>query len=577
MLVSLLLRAATMPSTTLAATMRARCVASTRSFRLVVAALPERRERITLGGELLFSSSTSPTSGNRSTSSTSTSSSSSSSSSSVARPELQHQRSPIPSRTTLPPKIAVVGGDPKKVASVVPQARPATDREIDELAELIASSETVTVLTGSGISTESGIPDYRSPGSGAYATGFKPMTVQQFLSGPTARARYWTRSFFGWGTFSTCRPAASHESIARLQRLGWVANNVENSESENGSGSVGSENGGGGGGTQSDFSSFRSAAVGEHGAIITQNVDRLHQAAGSRGVLELHGTTHVVRCLNADCGHRIPRSEFQGMLAALNPEAAAAAARADAAAAAAASVPTSVRERKANAKPAEPGGLYRRDATDDGGGAGRPRGAPDAAAVVVGGCGAVAAAADDPAVLPLPSSATARGDDNDNDNQRKNPLLKAHEGAEGAPISVPFRRPDGDVEVADAGEGAFLVPDCPRCGTGNLMPDVVFFGDSLPKKRAEAAKNRAAASDLLLVVGTSVQVFSAFRLVQSCADNGGRIAIVNAGPTRADALDAVVMKLPCLAGETFARLARHPSLASPRPVGEAASARTRPR
>ena len=326
------------------------------------------------------------------------------------------------SPTAPPPKIAVVSGDPDKIASVVPQARQATQREIDELAELIASSKTVTVLTGSGISTESGIPDYRSPGSGAYATGFKPMTVQQFLSGPTARARYWTRSFFGWNTFSRCRPAASHEAIARLQRLGWVANN-----------DVGA-------------------------GIITQNVDRLHQAAGSTSVLELHGTTHVVRCLNSECDHRFPRPEFQGMLEALNPEAAAAAAVADAASSANASATTTTTTtaRKAAAKPAEPGGLYRRDADDDGGGAGRPRGSPGAPpiAVVVGGCGAVAD--DDPSLSSSVSSSS-------------NPLRAVHEGAESAPISVPFRRPDGDVEVADAGTG-FSVPSCPRCQKGDLMP-----------------------------------------------------------------------------------------------------------
>lgn len=361
--------------------------------------------------------------------------------------------------------------------------------------------------------------------------------VQQFLSGPTARARYWTRSFFGWGTFSTCKPAASHESIARLQRLGWVANNVADL----------------GISSSHDIST---SEVGESGGIITQNVDRLHQAAGSRGVLELHGTTHVVRCLNAECSHRLPRARFQEMLEARNPEAAAAAAAADAAAAAGA---TKDRVTKAT-KPAEPGGLWRKDAADDGGGAGRPRGAPPPPApapapVVVGGCGAIA---DDAPQLSI------------------DPLRAVHEGAESAPISVPFRRPDGDVELADAGEG-FAVPDCPACGVGNLMPDVVFFGDSLPKARAEAAKARAANSDLLLVVGTSVQVFSAFRLVQACADAGGKVAIINAGPTRADSLEAVTMKLPCLAGETFARLARHPSLAMPRPVGAASSAGTRPK
>lgn len=390
--------------------------------------------------------------------------------------------------------------------------------------------------------------------------------MQQFLSGPTARARYWTRSFFGWGTFSSCRPAASHESIARLQRLGWVANNVDFEESGDGSPATAA--------TATALAAINAAAVGEvGGGIITQNVDRLHQAAGSRGVIELHGTTHVVRCLNDRCGHRIPRAEFQGMLAELNPEAARAAAAADAAAAAAAAASSSsssagARDKAAAMKPAEPGGLYRRDAADDGGGAGRPRGAPPPAGVVVGGCGAVAA--DDPALSLLSSPASS--------STTKNPLRAVHEGAEGAPISVPFRRPDGDVEVADAGSGGFLVPSCPACGEGDLMPDVVFFGDSLPKARAEAARARAAQSDLLLVVGTSVQVFSAFRLVQACAAAGGKVAIVNAGPTRADALgdDVVVLRLPCLAGETFARLARHPSLAMPRPVGAASSAATRP-
>ena len=377
--------------------------------------------------------------------------------------------------------------------------------------------------------------------------------MQQFLSGPTARARYWTRSFFGWGTFSACKPAASHESIARLQRLGWVANNV----STNG-GDGGSDDG------SSESDTAAAAAVGEvGGGIITQNVDRLHQAAGSRDVLELHGTTHVVRCLNGECGHRIPRADFQKTLEALNPEAAAAAAAADAAAAARERATTPKTEKAA--KPAEPGGLYRRDAADDGGGAGRPRGAR---AAVAGGRGAVAD--DGPALSPPPSSSTSRS------TAATDPLRAVHEGAEGAPISVPFRRPDGDVEVADAGS-YFVVPSCPRCEEGSLMPDVVFFGDSLPRRRADAAKARAASSDLLLVVGTSVQVFSAFRLVQACADAGGKIAIVNAGPTRADSLDAVAARLPCLAGETFARLARHPSLSMPRPVGAAASAGMRPR
>ena len=74
----------------------------------------------------------------------------------------------------------------------------------------------MAVLTGAGASTESSIPDYRGP-RGAYSTGFKPMTHQQFTRSPEARARYWARSFAGWHEFSRVQPNATHEALARLQ------------------------------------------------------------------------------------------------------------------------------------------------------------------------------------------------------------------------------------------------------------------------------------------------------------------------------------------------------------------------
>ena len=197
------------------------------------------------------------------------------------------------------------------------------------------------------------------------------------------------------------------------------------------------------------------------------------------------------------CDARAPRADFQAALAAANPAAAAAAA---AAARAAAASPCGARAAD------EPGGLMR---------------------------GATAA----PATMD-----------------------EAHRGSEGAPFAVPVVRPDGDVELADAGAN-FAVPPCRACG-GVLTPDVVFFGDSLPPARAAAAKDVAAGADLLLAVGTSLQVFSAFRLVQACLDGGGKLALVNAGPTRADG--AASLKVVARAGEALARLAAHPALAVPR-------------
>jgi NAD-dependent deacetylase sirtuin 4 len=138
------------------------------------------------------------------------------------------------------------------------------------------------VLTGAGISTESGVPDYRSPG-GAYSSGFRPMTHQDFMSSDASRQRYWARSFAGWPAFAEKpRPNGAHHALAAMQGAGRVW------------------------------------------GLITQNVDRLHQAAGARDVMELHGTTHRVVCLG--CGDNTCRRELQTRLAELNPSFAAAAA-----------------------------------------------------------------------------------------------------------------------------------------------------------------------------------------------------------------------------------------------------------
>ncbi|MBX6383825.1 MAG: NAD-dependent protein deacetylase [Microbispora sp.] len=140
------------------------------------------------------------------------------------------------------------------------------------LADLVADGE-VVILSGAGLSTESGIPDYR--GETGRRRRAEPMTYQTFVSSPSARRRYWARSHLGWRHIAEASPNAGHRAVAELQRRGLVA------------------------------------------GIITQNVDGLHQAAGAHGVIELHGSLHRVRCLA--CGRRTSRHALDRRLRAANP------------------------------------------------------------------------------------------------------------------------------------------------------------------------------------------------------------------------------------------------------------------
>nr|WP_310742237.1 NAD-dependent protein deacetylase [Microbispora sp. H13382] len=140
------------------------------------------------------------------------------------------------------------------------------------LADLVADGE-VVVLSGAGLSTESGIPDYR--GETGRRRRAEPMTYHTFVSSAAARRRYWARSHLGWRHIVDAAPNAGHRAVAELQRRGLVA------------------------------------------GIITQNVDGLHQAAGADGVVELHGSLHRVRCLA--CGRRTPRHTLDRRLHAANP------------------------------------------------------------------------------------------------------------------------------------------------------------------------------------------------------------------------------------------------------------------
>ncbi|MFG1673305.1 NAD-dependent protein deacetylase [Micromonospora sp. NPDC049282] len=140
------------------------------------------------------------------------------------------------------------------------------------LTALVAAGD-VVVLSGAGLSTESGIPDYRGP-SGA-ARRHTPMTYQAFTRDPEARRRYWARSHLGWRTIAGAVPNDGHRAVARLQRAGLL------------------------------------------GGVITQNVDGLHTAAGASGVIELHGRLDEVTCL--DCGNATGREELHRRLDEANP------------------------------------------------------------------------------------------------------------------------------------------------------------------------------------------------------------------------------------------------------------------
>jgi NAD-dependent SIR2 family protein deacetylase len=147
------------------------------------------------------------------------------------------------------------------------------DSRLAALASLIAAGG-VTILSGAGLSTESGIPDYRGP------TGLnrraQPMTYQTFTGSAAARQRYWARSHLGWRQVAQAAPNLGHQAVAELERRGQLT------------------------------------------GIITQNVDGLHQAAGAQQVIELHGSLSRVRCLG--CGQRTARTELDRRLRAANPE-----------------------------------------------------------------------------------------------------------------------------------------------------------------------------------------------------------------------------------------------------------------
>lgn len=160
--------------------------------------------------------------------------------------------------------------------SFVPPHKGVTESDILQFCSFIEKNKKILVLTGAGISTESGIPDYRSEGVGLYASSkSRPVIYKDFLSSDYIRQRYWARNFTGWPTFSVRKPNLTHESIKILEDQSFIS------------------------------------------GVVTQNVDSLHSKAGNINVIELHGTAYRVICLK--CNYSIKRHKFQEELMNLNP------------------------------------------------------------------------------------------------------------------------------------------------------------------------------------------------------------------------------------------------------------------
>ena len=148
-------------------------------------------------------------------------------------------------------------------------------QDVEELSRFIDKSNHLVAITGAGVSTSSGIPDYRGR-NGSYRKGHQPITQLEFLTVEERRKRYWARSMIGWHRVAEAFPNPTHYALAKLEVMGKLK------------------------------------------SLITQNVDRLHQRAGSQQVIDLHGRIDQVTCMY--CDEKIPRKDMQDMLTTLNHE-----------------------------------------------------------------------------------------------------------------------------------------------------------------------------------------------------------------------------------------------------------------
>lgn len=268
-------------------------------------------------------------------------------------------------------------------------------QDIGDLTAFLQTYPRLVVLTGAGVSAESGIPTYRDS-SGTWLHR-EPIQEQAFLSDENTRRRYWARSRYGWPLIRDAQPNAAHFALAELEEQGLID------------------------------------------LLITQNVDGLHQRAGSGNVIDLHGRVDRARCM--DCGTECARDQVQDLLERDNP-------------------------------------------------------------------------------WPSPPQKT--------------------------------KRPDGDMDIPDEIIHGLVLPTCQHCG-GGLRPDVVFFGGFVPGPRVSGCLDALESADALLVVGSSLQVFSGFRFCRRAHQLGKPVAIINPGITRAD--DLAKLKLESLAGPLLTQVA----------------------
>lgn len=260
------------------------------------------------------------------------------------------------------------------------------------LAEFIHSHPNLIVLTGAGVSTDSGIPAYRDQkGDWQHSA---PVQHKEFMESHYARQRYWARSLIGWPLIRDAQPGPAHFALARLEQMGYIR------------------------------------------LLITQNVDRLHQRAGSQSVLDLHGRSDQVRCMS--CERRYNRIKIHERIAQQNPQ---------------------------------------------------------------------------------------------------------------FTITEAVARPDGDADLETEAFNTFKVLDCESCG-GVLKPDVVYFGDNVPKESVFSALDQLEQADALLTVGSSLMVYSGFRFCKKAHDWSKPICALNLGVTRADPL--LDLKLDAPIAETLA-------------------------
>ena len=258
---------------------------------------------------------------------------------------------------------------------------------MQSLQTFLEQSDSLVVLSGAGVSTGSGIPDYRDR-NGDWKHS-QPIQYGEFMGSAAARRRYWSRSYIGWQRFSGAEPNAAHHALARLENGGKVD------------------------------------------TVITQNVDRLHSAAGNRNVIDLHGDLSKVRCMS--CDRVTERRHYQAAL------------------------------------------------------------------------------------------------------ERENP---------GWTAQAQHYRADGDAELVEDAEADFAVPGCEACD-GIQKPDVVMFGENVPRERVGEAMDALDRADGLLVVGSSLMVFSGFRFARRAGELGKPLAIVNRGRTRADDIARLKIEADC--------------------------------